>query len=224
MIGAIPFPFTLLHVDPHRLERYVDEPHQNWYLWSAQHLPRFLHRNAVVRVKYLLGRKGVFGGNWDLESRLLPELPSYRLVEDLHRVLPDFRKSLWYARGLEALDRGRPFVHKTLTARTVPELDRIFVENLVALIETMKKDGYRQVQGADLPGGMIGRDGALLKGNRGRHRLAAAQVTGASGLYPIEVTGVHRLWLAGRQRRNGESRNAMLVREFAQVEKRYSGS
>lgn len=190
-------------------------------MWSALHLPSFVNRTFVFRLKYLLGRKGVFGGDWDLKSQPFSEREEYRLIDDLHQSLPDFRNSLWYRQGRETVENGGTFAHKNLVARTTPELDRIFVEYLVALLEDMKLEGYRHRAGADFPEGMIGRDGTLIKTAHGTHRLAAAKATGAVGLFPIKVIGVHPLWLSSLRQRSGESRSDMIDRALKHIEEQY---
>jgi len=215
------FPSTILYINPHSLDQHTLEPNLKWVVWSALHLPHFVNRTVVFRLKYLLGRKGVFGGNWDLKRQSFSEREEFRLIDDLNRNLPDFQHSVWYRQGREAIENGGTFVHKNLVARTAQQLDEIFADYLVALLETMKQEGYRHRAGADFPGGMIGRDGTLIKTAHGTHRLAAAKATGASGLFPIKVIGVHRLWLSGLRERSGESRNDMIERALRPIEEQY---
>ncbi|WP_422175925.1 hypothetical protein [Aestuariivita sp.] len=119
----------------------------------------------------------------------------FLLIADLNSVLSDFRSSLWYAQGRDAIARGQRFSHKDRVATTLPELDEIFSGYLVPLLETMQRDGYVQRPGTDLPEAMIGRDGTLIKTAHGTHRLASAKVCGVTQGFPVKVVGVHRIWL-----------------------------
>lgn len=211
----------ILHVNPHKLDQHTLEPNLKWAVWSAIHLPESLHRKVVLRLKYLLGRKGVFRGNWDLERQPFSKREEFQLIHDLNESLPNFRQSVWYKKGRETIENGSAFVHKNLTASTTKQLDEIFDDYLVKLLVSMKLEGYHQRVGADVPEGMIGRDGTLIKTAHGTHRLAAAKVVGASGLFPIKVVGVHRLWLSGIPERSDASRQDVISQSVKNIEEKY---
>lgn len=217
---------AVLEVSPHAIEQHTLEPHLSWVVWSAQNLPGAVNRHAVLRLKYLLGRKGVFGGTWDIKSQPFTRRAEYTLIEDLYRSLPEFRQSLWYQQAMETIRRHGVFSHKTEIARDAAQLDALFGGYLVDLLETMRREGYRQREGADLPEAMIGRDGTLIKTAHGTHRLAAAKVTGATGLFPVRVIGAHRLWIASLAAREGYSGprrmgQEVVARALAEIEARY---
>ncbi|MFC6638106.1 hypothetical protein [Sulfitobacter sediminilitoris] len=190
-------------------------------VWSALNLPRIVHQGFVLRLKYLLGRKGVFGGRWDLNSKPFTEREEYALIEDLNQSLPQYQNSIWYQQGEKAVSSKGVFAHKTETAHSTKELDAVFSDYLVPLLTSMKQEGYQQRPGADLPEGMIGRDGALIKTAHGTHRLAAAKVTGASGVFPIKVIGVHRLWLARILERQDGAAPAVIEQALQSIQERY---
>jgi hypothetical protein len=209
---------VVLEVNPHRVELHTLEPHLPWVVWSAQNLPQPVYRHGVLRLKYLLGRRGVYRGTWDLRARPFEQREEYRLVADLYQSLPEYRRSRWYQQGLEVIGAGGVFTHKTEAARDVAELDALFEGYLVDLLETMAREGYRQRPGADLPEAMIGRDGTLIKTAHGTHRLASAKAAGASGLFPLRVIGVHRRWLAALPDGGSE---AAIAAALSEIEARY---
>jgi hypothetical protein len=212
---------TVLHISPHVLDQHTLEPNLKWVVWSATHLPHYVNRNFVFRLKHLLGQKGIFGGSWDIKSKPFKEREEFGLIKDLHDSLPNFRQSIWYKRGEQAIENTGQFSHKTLVARNLLQLDEIFEEYLVEMLASMKRDGYRHREGTDFPEGMIGRDGNLIKTAHGTHRLAAAKVVGAPGLFPIRVIGIHRLWLSTLSDGRGDNRTQAIANSLKELEKNY---
>lgn len=211
----------ILYVNPHSINQHALEPNLTWVVWSAVHLPKYVNQKLVFRLKYILGRKGVFGGNWDINSKPFIEREEFRLMNDLKNSLPNFRQSIWYKHGVLAIEKTGRFTHKNLIAFDLLQLDQIFEEYLVQMLLSMKRYGYRQGEGVDFPEGMIGRDGTLIKTAHGTHRLAAAKVSGAQGLFPIKVIGIHRLWLSALLESLEDDPSNVVARSLADIEARY---
>ncbi|NUH65498.1 hypothetical protein HTT03_09390 [Sulfitobacter sp. S0837] len=211
----------VLYVDPHVLEQHTLEPHLKWVVWSAVNLPRLFTHHVVFRLKGFLSRKGVFGGQWDLKSKPFEEREEFQLMKDLYECLPDYRQSFWYQRGLQAISEKGQFSHKDLVAQDPAELDRLFEGYLIKILATMRQEGYRQREGADYPEAMIGRDGTLIKTAHGTHRLAAAKVVGAAGVFPVKVMGVHRQWLAAVLAASSSNEAEAVSAALKEIERRY---
>ncbi len=59
----------------------------------------------------------------------------------------------------------------------------------------MEKNGYLESKGVDTGFGAIGRNGELIKMQRGRHRLSIAKLVGAPTI-PIRILFVHPEWIS----------------------------
>ncbi|WP_276154777.1 MULTISPECIES: hypothetical protein [unclassified Sulfitobacter] len=212
---------TVMYINPHALALHTLEPHLKWVVWSAENLPRFANRYFVFRLKGFLARKGVFRGNWDLKSRPFVERDEFQLMADLYESLPDFRQSAWYKRAKQMITTTGRFSHKDCLAHDLVELDQVFEGYLVHLLLTMKSEGYRQREGADYPEAMIGRDGTLIKTAHGTHRLCAAKIVGAPGLFPVKVVGVHREWLSMLLAGSNGNQSEVVSDALREVEQRY---
>ncbi len=215
------FSSTVLYVNPQALEQHTLDPHLKWVVWSAKNLPGFVNQYFMFRLKGFLARKGVFKGSWDLNSKPFVEREEYRLMKDLHESLPNFQQSIWYKRGAQEIAKTGRFSHKDRVAHDLVQLDRVFEGYLIDILTTMEKEGYRQREGADYPEAMIGRDGTLIKTAHGTHRLAAAKVVGAPGLFPVKVVGVHHEWARSVTTGKGDSRFEMIAHALKEIEQRY---
>ncbi len=166
---------------------------------AAERWPLGLPARLLGRLYRLAKRRLVFAGDWDLQGERISEMPTYRNLEGLYRVMPDYRGCEWYRRALQQIESGIPYHHNIhLQARSQAELDGLFEHHFMPLLSSMASQGYRHQEGADLPDGMVTRHGELLKTERGRHRLAAAQIVGADTLYPLRIVAVHRAWWRGQ--------------------------
>jgi hypothetical protein len=212
---------TVLYINPQALELHTLEPHLKWVVWSAEHLPRYITHHFVFRLKAFVSRKGVFRGCWDVNSKPFIERDEFRLMKDLHESLPDFRQSIWYKRAAQAISTTGRFSHKGCMAHNLVQLDQVFEGYLIDILASMQKQGYRQREGADYPQAMIGRDGTLIKTAHGTHRLCAAKVVGAPGLFPVKVVGVHREWARSVIAGKSGNRVEMMARALKEIEQRY---
>jgi hypothetical protein len=215
------FPPTVLYINPHALELHTLEPHLKWVVWSAVNLPHPVNHYFVFRLKGFLARKGVFRGRWDLKGRPFVEREEFILMKDLQESLPDYRRSIWYRRAAQAISQKGQYAHKELVAHNLAELVQVFKGYLIKILATMKQEGYRQREGADYPEAMIGRDGTLIKTAHGTHRLAAAKVVGATGVFPVKVIGVHRQWLSAVCGDSSCDHSEAVSNALKEIEQRY---
>ena len=218
---SVSFSPTILYISPHALNQHTLEPNLRMVVWSAINLPDYINQKLVLRLKYLLGRKGVFGGSWDIKSQPFSKREEFQLIDDLNLNLSNFKQSTWYGRGQQIIEQGGVFSHKDQVAHNMQQLDEVFEGYLIELLTSMKREGYRHRDGADYPEAMIGRDGTLIKTAHGTHRLAAAVVTGAKGLFPVKVIGVHRLWLSALPEQPGGVRSDEIAHSLKMIEQKY---
>lgn len=200
----------VIWIDPQKILLHAAPPGAALARWLQAHNP--LDRITTAPAYALWRKRLVFGGNWDLATDEVQRLRQSRWIADLARHETDYRASHWYRRARAAIERDGIYRHKTLVARDPQTLERLFETDFLPLLDSMRRQGY-QPRGADWPLGVIDRQGRLLKSEKGRHRFAAALVTGVSR-FPLQIAAVHRLW-AGRDRGTAlEARVADLARDW----------
>lgn len=91
-------------------------------------------------------------------------MPTYRNLEGLYRVMPDYRDCEWYRMALQQIESGIPYHHNIhLQARSQAELDGLFEHHFMPLLSSMAGQGYRHQEGADLPDGMVPATGSCSR-------------------------------------------------------------
>ncbi|TVR66675.1 MAG: hypothetical protein EA427_15760 [Spirochaetaceae bacterium] len=173
--------------------------------------------SRIIRVPF---ERFVQGGSWDREGFPIQAHRSYRVVNDLYTHRTDFRQSDTYKNARESLRRDGHFQRKKRTASTIEELDTLFQEDLVTLINSMEKNGYEIDRSPDHCRVMITAQGTLVKTQRGGHRFAAAQLTGVTSV-PVIVFRIHRTWLKTVQGGFRGEKLENLRRALREVEARY---
>lgn len=163
----------------------------------AQWLRRFnpLDRLTTAPLYALWRKRLVFGGDWDLAVRDFRGLKPWRLTADLAAHRDDYRASEWYRRAVVSLEQNGYFRHKTTHARSLSQIDHLFETEFLPLLDSMRRGGYQPGRG-DWPLGLIDRQGRVLKSEKGRHRFAAALVTGVRR-FPLQIAAIHRDWAGG---------------------------
>lgn len=121
--------------------------------------------------------EGSVGGDWDLNRRVaLQETDKHRsIVQRYVGRLDWIDTELFRNQYTTRLGRGE-------TVRgcgSIEELAAQYHDRMDALFENLKRDGFRaEVCGREvpIPDAYLGRDGAVLLGNNGNHRVAMAKV------------------------------------------------
>ena len=144
---------------------------------------------------------GVRGGDWDLGVTPITTSIKYRsVVEHFERGIPWDATEIFGTVYVRRLKReGR-----VLGCSTMSELIRRYETQIDALFHDMKDNGFviildKQGQAIDLPHVHIGREGDVLYGTRGNHRLAIAHVLGLEYI-PCQVRTRHESWQRLRER------------------------
>lgn len=142
----------------------------------------------------VMRKRLVFGGDWDLAAQDCGKIKSFQRVHSLAEHLPNYRASLWYIAAISAYEKHGYFRHKNHRVYSIFEIDTLFEQELVPLVSSMRDTGYRQRPDSDVPLAMIGRNGEIIKTEKGRHRFAAAQAVGCKE-FPLRIAAVHKDWL-----------------------------
>lgn len=139
------------------------------------------------------GLRGWPGGDWDLHRVPLKETIKHRSIV-AHFVngvpwidTPLFRESYSVRFGLGDSPRG---------ARDLEHLAELYEEEIGALFESLKRDGFRT--DLSLPAFLIGRKGEVMLGNQGNHRVALAKIIGID-----KIPGAIQCQHALRRKRKG---------------------
>ena len=138
---------------------------------------------------------GVLAGDWDLNVTPITSSIKYRsVVEHFERAIPWDQTEIFETVYVGRLKReGR-----VLGCSTISELSRRYETRIDALFLDMKTNGFviildKQGIAIDLPHVHVGREGDILYGNRGNHRLAIARVLGLEHI-PCQVRTRHESW------------------------------
>ena len=124
----------------------------------------------------------------------------------------DYSKTDWYAVLRQKIDKGQTVVMpvKGYHISNHEQLDRYCLD-YVSLLKSMHQDGYLPEKGKDELGVIIGPDGELIKSSKGRHRLAAAQITGVKEI-PVRVKHIHKQWVDSQKIRTRSMDTSQLVK------------
>lgn len=162
-----------LHVDPRALIRIV-----GW-----RNTPKRPSSSAFI-----------WDGQWDLQREDLRRGPRYRFISELDEHRDDLEQTAAYQRFMHCIEAGKPWQsHQQGVLLDTPERIKRYLQVYIGFLDTMAVEGFDTSKGKDTVGIAIGREGTLLKINRGLHRLAMAQRVGLPTI-PVQVQCVHRDW------------------------------
>lgn len=146
-------------------------------IWIAP--AKIVHKIAPVT-----GLNGNISGEWDIRRR-------YRFAETIkfRSIVQRYTEGrAWEDTDLftDAYARRMKQDGHIGGIRSLPELARQYAERFDTMIESMKRDGFRlkspKGKPYALPSFLIGRDGEVMIGNQGNHRLAIAQLIGLDAI------------------------------------------
>lgn len=135
----------------------------------------------------------VLPGDWDLHATPVAETPTHRFIAELVAAGYDYRATAAYARMIAEIDSGKAIRHKKSIIDSRDKVEAHFAY-YCGVCRSMAADGYRRESARDPLCVMIGRHGNIVKEEKGRHRLAVAQLVGVP-MIPVWVRHVHPLWV-----------------------------
>ena len=181
----------VIWVDPLSINYFQLPPHYWWYSkFQSYPFPGFLNKFS----DYLYNRltENIWhSGSWDLRAEKFREKDWFVLIDDLVKNKNDFKKSNWYLFAKESLSSDGVFKYKKYQVASLLELDSFFSEYLIPLINSISTQGWNTEITDEIPTGMIGRDGSLIKSGFGCHRLAILQSINMNYKYPLRIVSIH---------------------------------
>jgi len=145
------------------------------------------------------------GGDWDLEADPLEELPKYRAVHQRYVNGLSWKETGIYDHMLKRIEKEGVVDECT----TKPELEQRYAE-IDELYESIRSGGYDSTydlapprwwrfRDLDYIAVHIGRDGELIFGGSGCHRLAITHILGIERI-PVWIRARHEQWQQIRDR------------------------
>lgn len=122
------------------------------------------------------------------------EVRKYRRVKELIQCDGDYKATAWYSDFREALKRDGTIVWKGREFQSLSDIDCFFQDDMLGMIQSLLRDGYREDIAPDVGTAMIGADGKLSKSGSGMHRFAAARELGIEGI-PVVISCIDRSWI-----------------------------
>ncbi len=208
----------VLNVDPAAISHFVRFP-----LFRIERILSAVSPFARTASRLYRLRPFAVPGGWDRSAVPHHQHGSYRDMAEMVDCDGDFRRTAFYERFRRQLAETGHAAYKDVTITSVPQLDRLFEDRFVALVETMKRDGYDRSISQDIGRVVICRNGGLLKTGSGRHRFHLARILGVPKV-PVEVSGVHTAWLRSTRSGLRGARLEHLRRALKHVEERHAST
>lgn len=159
---------------------------------QAPWLRKWVKKNPVYPL--IKGRAPlVLAGNWDQYCVPFVSTPVYAFLADLQACAFEYKNTHFYRVLLSDLQAGKQRSYKSLLLNSEQAIGQLF-EGYVRVFKSMAVEGYRADKSVDPICVMVGRDGRLIKEEKGRHRLAIAQLVGVDRV-PVLVRHIHPDWL-----------------------------
>lgn len=198
VLGRDPLRETLadalqIQVDPASVRDYALPGYVRYKHVRAPWLRRWMKKNPVYPL--IKGRAPlVLSGNWDQGCMPFASTPVYTFLADLQACEFDYQRTHFYRALLSDLQAGKQRSYKSLLLDSEQAIEQLF-EGYVRVFKSMAAEGYKADKALDPICVMVGRDGRLIKEEKGRHRLAIAQLVGVERV-PVLVRHIHPDWLA----------------------------
>ncbi|EFI34026.1 hypothetical protein Dthio_PD1365 [Desulfonatronospira thiodismutans ASO3-1] len=168
---------------------------------------RFLEKIGLKSIYHFIrnDKKIIITGG--LKPRLFSEHFKYIFLKELWDNNLDYTCTKRFKLFKDRIDAGKEIVMpvKGYRLKNLEDLESYF-QDYVRLLESMSAEGFLAQKSNDELLVIIGEKGELIKTSRGRHRLAAAQITGIESI-PVRVRHIHQSWVemqkAGRAGKEG---------------------
>ncbi len=148
----------------------------------------------------------------------IQELPQFQNTRDIVRHMDDFTKSAHYRQVKSAVENQGSFRYKGNSVAAIDDIPLYFENYWRKLYHSMKSDGYDMTKAPDMGKCYVSADGALIKGENGRHRLAMARFADVRR-FPLQVFGVSESWY--RQNVGDTLDPSLLIEKLKEIETRY---
>ena len=193
-----PLTAQLIHINPQNVE-YV------YYrdLWNDE-LPESLKQKDRHSAPALGGRRAsglVIGGDWDKDIEVLEKFPKYMICQNRFSNGDSWEDTGAYSL-MDKIMKDRPGADGCHTSEDVMQRYRLIDELYLSVQMNGRLKSRKEIQGGNFreQGGVyfhIGRNGDVLFGGGGWHRLVVARFTGMESI-PAQLGVVHsdaiRIW------------------------------
>jgi hypothetical protein len=147
-----------------------------------------------------LGRNDILAGDWDLDRREIETTAKYKSIIQHFRDGIDWEETDLFQRYARRLDNGM----KARGRNSIADVKEDYEETINQLYQEIREKGFllpkdRNKKSNDLPPLHIGRDGELLFGRDGNHRLAMARLLDLK-VIPCVVHTRHTHWQEVREK------------------------
>ncbi|MGI9401474.1 MAG: hypothetical protein ACR2O0_09485 [Rhizobiaceae bacterium] len=119
----------------------------------------------------------------------------FRIVSDYVANSDDYKKSIWYGNLLSDFSDNGTARYKNMIFASKGEVESFFENYLAPIRDSMGSSGYDPNIAGDLCKCYLSRNGELMKGENGRHRLAFAKALGIER-FPLTIFGAHEDWFS----------------------------
>ncbi len=124
----------------------------------------------------------------------IEQVRRYAELEDYLTVEQPREESAWYRMLLEQLADWGYGTSNRMRFYSREEIDRFFDEYVDPLIESLRRDGFREELAEDFGKAMVDAHGKVHKSSSGNHRFVLCRILGVSPV-PLRIIGVHQDWL-----------------------------
>lgn len=182
----------LLQVDPMLIREYALPDYVRFKRFGPKPLRRLLGADLLYRfVKFRASL--ILPGDWDVKATPVADTPTHRFISELVAAGYDYRVTATYVRMVAEVEAGKVIKYKKTVIDSRDKVDAHF-KYYCGVCQSMAAHGYLSENTRDHICVMIGRHGNIVKEEKGRHRLAIAQLVGVPTI-PVYVRHVHPLWV-----------------------------
>lgn len=201
---------VVVEINPQTVSAYSRPPNRAWHkIFNV-----IDHVSASRLVSPLRAQEYLLGGDWEKQTVEFSETDHYKKLHNLFEHRLQYHNSLWYQEAIRAINTNGVFRYKHQQMHDIAAIQAFFQKKCLPLLNTMLASGYQQKPQDDVPYFMVGAAGQLYKSRKGRHRFAAALVTGVASGFPVRIETIHRTWW----------QQSVLARSEATVMERFSAA
>lgn len=118
---------------------------------------------------------------------------NYLKIKNIIEHRENYTDSEWYSDLANSLEEQGHAKHKKIIMRSKDDIDHFMQSYVLALLDSLERDGFDFQQGGGIGRALIGKEGSIHKSSSGRHRFFAARVLGVEPI-PLRISGVHDAW------------------------------
>ncbi|MCK8824303.1 hypothetical protein [Fuchsiella alkaliacetigena] len=189
---------TVLKVNPRQINLYNPKPHSHFKSRCKRIIKESLWTEALKMLltdkERLLSKLYLIPGDWDLDTIPYREYETYQHMEELYNCNYNYQETERYQELMELIERGETFKHKGPVMKSKEDIEERYFGRYIKTFRSMEEKGYINKRLDDLGYVAISRKGEIVKMQRGRHRLAIAQLVGIES-FPVKIKYIHPQWI-----------------------------